>query len=270
MNHAAFFLGVGDHGGAVTAEQVREITQTQSNTALPELRWSTVRQFFEAVRQEPGFATLPVLRGELQHHSRGCYSAYGEGKFQNRRAERSLVDVETISAITSLAAAGPYPSAQYAEAWWKVLFCQFHDMLSGTALYGRSSRRTRQPRLCLRDCPDQQSAGARNNGQASRYTQHQGERGLSLQPAALAAQSSAGAAHRPNPDRLGIITYLATSDGARVPIQFLPPDSMTIGVPRLTAMVDLLAAATPSSSWPAAMGPPAQRSPAALYHPRPA
>jgi alpha-mannosidase len=28
-----------------------------------------------------------------------------------------------------------YPAEQFAEAWWKVLFCQFHDMMAGTSLY---------------------------------------------------------------------------------------------------------------------------------------
>ena len=28
-----------------------------------------------------------------------------------------------------------YPAEQYAEAWWKVLFCQFHDMMAGSSMY---------------------------------------------------------------------------------------------------------------------------------------
>jgi len=77
ISHGAFFLGVGDHGGAVTAQQVQQVVEMQADAALPELRWSTLQQFFIAVKQSPGFASLPVIRTELQHHSRGCYSAYG-------------------------------------------------------------------------------------------------------------------------------------------------------------------------------------------------
>ena len=76
-----------------------------------------------------------MVRSELQHHARGCYSAYGEGKFLNRRAERWLGEAETISLVANLSAGRAYPGEQYAEAWWKVLFCQFHDMMAGTSLY---------------------------------------------------------------------------------------------------------------------------------------
>ena len=48
FDHAAFFLGVGDHGGAVTKEQIRQILELQQDTSLPELRFSTLRDFFSA------------------------------------------------------------------------------------------------------------------------------------------------------------------------------------------------------------------------------
>src|SRR6202034_1666945 len=42
---------------------------------------------------------------------------------------------ETISLAANLSAGRAYPADPYAEAWWKVLFCQFHDMMAGTSLY---------------------------------------------------------------------------------------------------------------------------------------
>ena len=136
MDHAAFFLGVGDHGGAVTREQIREVIAMQKDASLPELRFSTLRKFFAAVE---GFRGLRCFaagggKGELQHHSRGCYSANGERKYLNRRAERSLVEAEAISVVAGLSAGHAYPTEQYAESWWKVLFCQFHDMMAGSFL----------------------------------------------------------------------------------------------------------------------------------------
>ena len=135
FDHGAFFLGVGDHGGAVTKEQIRQVIEMQKDASLPELRFSTLRDFFKQVEGADAFASLPVVKGELQHHARGCYSANGEGKYLNRRAERSLIEAETISLVASLSAERTYPAEQYAEAWWKVLFCQFHDMMAGTSLY---------------------------------------------------------------------------------------------------------------------------------------
>ena len=135
LNHAAMFLGVGDHGGAVTREQIRKVTEMQYDPDLPELRWSTLAGFFADVEKDPGFPNLPVVKTELQHHARGCYSAYGEGKFLNRRAERSLGEAEAISVAAGLAVEHPYPQKEFADSWWKVAFCQFHDLMAGTALY---------------------------------------------------------------------------------------------------------------------------------------
>ena len=135
FDHGAFFLGVGDHGGAITKEQIRQVIEMQKDASLPELRFSTLREFFQQIEASSHFASLPVVKGELQHHARGCYSANGEGKYLNRRAERSLVQAETISLAANLSTGRAYPTEQYAEAWWKVLFCQFHDMMAGTSLY---------------------------------------------------------------------------------------------------------------------------------------
>src|SRR3954447_844306 len=135
LNHAAMFIGVGDHGGAVTREQIRKVLELQKDADLPELRWSTLAVFFSALETSSGFETIPVVKGELQHHARGCYSAYGEGKFLNRRAERALGEAEAISVAASLALRHPYPQKEFAESWWKVAFCQFHDLMAGTALY---------------------------------------------------------------------------------------------------------------------------------------
>ena len=123
LNHAAMFLGVGDHGGAVTREQIKKVSELQKDPSLPELRWSTLGSFFTEVEKSPGFAQLPVVKTELQHHARGCYSAYGEGKFLNRRAERSLGEAEVISVAAGLATDHPYPQREFADSWWKVNFC---------------------------------------------------------------------------------------------------------------------------------------------------
>ena len=135
FDHAALFLGVGDHGGAVTKEQIREIIALRKDRDLPELRFSTLHDFFAAVESSAAFSSLPVIKGELQHHARGCYSANGEGKILNRRAERGLTEAETISLMANRSAGHAYPGEEYAEAWWKVCFNQFHDMMAGTSLY---------------------------------------------------------------------------------------------------------------------------------------
>jgi alpha-mannosidase len=134
FTHGAFFLGVGNHGGGVTREQVRQMIEFQKDPALPEIRWSTLRDFFKAVEQSPAFPNLPVVRHDLQHVARGCYSSHAEVKSLNRRAEQTLGHAEAIAAVACRTAGYDYPTVAFHDAWWKVAFNQFHDMLAGTAL----------------------------------------------------------------------------------------------------------------------------------------
>lgn len=135
FTHGAFFLGVGNHGGGVTREQVRQMLELQKDPALPEIRWSTLREFFKAVESSPVFKDLPVVKHELQHVARGCYSSHAEVKILNRRAEKVVGHAEAIATTALLSAGYAYPSGQFRESWWKINFNQFHDMLAGTALY---------------------------------------------------------------------------------------------------------------------------------------
>jgi alpha-mannosidase len=133
--HGASMIGVGDHGGAVTKAQIAEIEWMRSEPGMPELRWSTVREYLNAVASEPAFASLPVVRSELQHHARGCYSANGQVKIDNRRAERLLLSAESITLLASMRVTVDDTRATIADAWWRVLFNQFHDTLAGSAIY---------------------------------------------------------------------------------------------------------------------------------------
>jgi alpha-mannosidase len=53
FDHAAYFLGVGDHGGAVTKAQIKRVIEQQQDASLPELRWSTVGEFSRQLRSLP-------------------------------------------------------------------------------------------------------------------------------------------------------------------------------------------------------------------------
>jgi alpha-mannosidase len=241
FNDGAFYLGVGDHGGAVTREQIRQVLAFRDRPDLPELRWSTLGQFFAAVEKSPAMKDLPVVRGELQHHSRGCYSADGDMKVLNRRAERSLTQSETITLIAQRRKASIYPASEYRDAWWKVTFNQFHDVLAGTSLYSN-----------YQDVRD-------SDGSACEVAQTSKVR--AVEALARRVDTSAvvlGAVFAFNslpwnrkalvefptdndPENTGnvSITHLRSKDGIEVPIQWRPADSMTQFVPRLSAWVDL-------------------------------
>jgi alpha-mannosidase len=240
LDHAMFWFGVGDHGGGVTKKYIETILELKKNPTLPELRFSTLESFFVAVEQSAGAASLPVVKTELQHHSRGCYSAHGEGKALNRRAERSLGQAETVAAIAKLAAAHEYPTVAFAESWWKVLFCQFHDMMAGTSLYND-----------YQDVRD--SVGSACD--VAKATLVESLQVLARVVDTSSVPESCVFAYNPLPwartanleyhtdgdptDAGSIYTHLKAKDGTTVPIQWRPADTMTNFVPKLSARVEL-------------------------------
>jgi alpha-mannosidase len=248
FDHAAYFLGVGNHGGGATKEQLRRVIEQRADLALPELRFSTVAAFFAAVEKSPAFAELPVVRGEMQHHARGYYSAYGEGKQQNRRAERLLVQAETLSVAALLQHGHAYPAQEYRAAWEKVLFNQFHDLLAGTALlkayeesrdqmgYAADTAHTNRVEA-LESLARRVDTRAVKEGAVflfnplpwprKAYVEYHTERNPATNPWV------------PLPAGVVPVTHMETAGGEKVAIQWRPSDSMTQVYPRVSAMVDL-------------------------------
>jgi alpha-mannosidase len=248
FDHAAYFFGVGNHGGGATKEQIKKILDQQRDPELPQIRWSTVAEYFAAVEKSPAFASLPVVRSELQHHSRGCYSAHGEIKQLNRRAEHRLGNAEAISVAASLNHDHQYPLQEYAAAWWKVLFNQFHDLMAGTALYTayQDSRDSMGWALETAQTARVESLEAMARRVDMRDVREGAVFLFNPLPWPRKAQVEFHTERNPNsnpwvPIPAGTIpvTHLETKDKQKIPIQWRPSDSMTQVFPRLSSWVDL-------------------------------
>jgi alpha-mannosidase len=247
FGHGAMFLGVGDHGGAITREQLRQMGELQKDATLPELRYSTLRQFFKAVEADPAYASLPVVKGELQIHATGCYSAYGEGKYLNRRAERSMGEAEAISLVATRAMGRVYPLEQYGEAWWKVLFCQFHDMMAGTSFYtdyqdvrdsvGYACEVAETTKISgLEAMAKLVDTSTVSEGAVFLFNPLPWERKALVEyHAEKDPASSPFVAGQPKSP----ITHLEAKDGTKIPLQWRPAAGMSQFFPRLSAWVDL-------------------------------
>ncbi|MFL6035915.1 MAG: alpha-mannosidase [Gaiellaceae bacterium] len=127
----AVFYGVGNHGGGPTIANLECIDRLNERGDLPRLELSSLRSFFDHVDSN---GEIPTLRGELQHHSRGCYTTHSGIKRWNRRAENLLVRAEKWCAIAASLGFRNYPLDDLTRAWKLVLFNQFHDTLAGTAI----------------------------------------------------------------------------------------------------------------------------------------
>jgi alpha-mannosidase len=125
----AVFYGVGNHGGGPTIANLEQIKALNERGDLPRLELGSLRTFFDGVNGE-----LPVVRGDLQNHARGCYTTHSGIKSWNRRAENLLMRAEKWSAVAAHLGLRPYPRTELTHAWKLLLFNQFHDTLAGTSI----------------------------------------------------------------------------------------------------------------------------------------
>ena len=132
-NDLMAFYGVGDHGGGLTKLSIQSILDIAKQPGAPALLFSTPDRYFDEIRHTAG-PDLPVVESDLQHHAVGCYTANSEIKKNNRTAETLLRTGEKFAALGAVVADVPYPKTEFAAAWKKVLFQQFHDIMAGTAL----------------------------------------------------------------------------------------------------------------------------------------
>ncbi|HAZ64614.1 MAG TPA: hypothetical protein DCZ72_13525 [Armatimonadetes bacterium] len=122
VEDALLMVGVGDHGGGPTERQLAWLRVHWQSWPAVELRWSTLADYFDAVR--PLAPALPLVTGELQHHAIGCYTVHRGVKLAARHADHVLRQAEIAGA----------PEADLEAGWREVCFQQFHDTLGGTCL----------------------------------------------------------------------------------------------------------------------------------------
>lgn len=125
-DHTACFVGVGDHGGGPTEQQIAWIRRHANDIEGVKIEFSSLTRFFAAIR--PMAAQLPLFTGELQHHAIGCYSVYRPVKTQVRRAEHLLAQAETLGNWDA------ETRAALDRAWKYVCFHHFHDTLGGACV----------------------------------------------------------------------------------------------------------------------------------------
>ena len=93
---------------------------------------SSPNGYFEEMRRVN--PELPVVKGDLQHHASGCYSAHSGIKRLNRKSEHSLATAEKFSSIAHILFGLDYQKERLAKAWQNVLFNQFHDIMGGCSI----------------------------------------------------------------------------------------------------------------------------------------
>lgn len=134
QEHILGFFGVGNHGGGPTKRAIADIVAMQSEPGAPQLRFSTLVEYFEALAHDAESSKLPEVSTGLQYHARGCYSAHARLKRLHRDVEHTLMTAERFATAAWLLNAQAYPHDQFEKAWKDLLYNQFHDILAGTSL----------------------------------------------------------------------------------------------------------------------------------------
>jgi alpha-mannosidase len=126
--------GAGNHGGGPTRRDLRDIAALMRETAGTEidLRHSTPEAYAASVR--PRRVRLPRVETGLNPWGPGCYTAQIRVKQLHRRLESDLWMVEKMAAAAALHGRMAWPAREFADAERDLLFCQFHDILPGSAV----------------------------------------------------------------------------------------------------------------------------------------
>lgn len=124
------FVGVGDHGGGPTESLVEWCRENARRRPDVRLVFSSPRRFFRAV--DGTQAKWPLVKGELQHHAIGCYSAHREVKRLVKTAEELLTQAD--AAVATDRSLRTTTAAARQQAWDWACFGAFHDTIGGTCL----------------------------------------------------------------------------------------------------------------------------------------
>lgn len=134
--------GKGDGGGGPTWDQIEKLRRCRgiSDTVglLPRVKsGDSVEDFFDRLEKKANDGTKFVTwYGELYFElHRGTYTTQANNKWNNRKSEILLHDVEYLATLATLKDRSyKYPKKHIDDMWENVLLCQFHDCLPGSCI----------------------------------------------------------------------------------------------------------------------------------------
>lgn len=124
--------GLGDHGGGATRHDLQEFRKIleEYRDSDVEIRHSTPEAFL--ARIQPRISEFPVVEGELQRTLSGTYTSVATIKRQMREGEMLLASAERWAALAWWKFGLAYPAEKLREAWKRLMFNTFHDVLCGS------------------------------------------------------------------------------------------------------------------------------------------
>ena len=141
-NTSLLVFGKGDGGGGPTFEHLEKLRRCRgvSDTVglLPRVKMgNSVEDFFDRLEKKAIEGTKYVTwYGELYFElHRGTYTTQANNKWNNRKTEVLLHDVEYLATLATIKDSSfKYPKKDIDDMWENVLLCQFHDCLPGSSI----------------------------------------------------------------------------------------------------------------------------------------
>jgi len=124
--------GIGDHGGGASREDLRQLRRLINSKKDWTIRHGIPEDYFGKLRKIQ--KTLPRHAGDLNPWAVGCYTSMASVKKKHRTLENMLYMTEKMAVHATLLGLCSYPQEQLKEALEDLLFCEFHDILPGSAI----------------------------------------------------------------------------------------------------------------------------------------
>ena len=139
---ALLAFGKGDGGGGPTWEHLEKLRRCRGMSdvtgLLPRVKMGdSVEDFFDRLEKKAENGTKFVTwYGELYFElHRGTYTTQANTKWNNRKTEIMLHDIEYLATMASIKDKSyKYPKKDLDDIWENTLLCQFHDCLPGSAI----------------------------------------------------------------------------------------------------------------------------------------
>jgi alpha-mannosidase len=131
IHNQMVLYGVGDHGGGPTMEMLHRAEDLRRVPTFPVMQYASPDTALAAMRRSQSEASFPVWRDELYlEYHRGTFTTQARQKYSLRHSEQLLRSAEALAVLDTAA----YPRADLTDAWHRVLFNQFHDVLPGSGI----------------------------------------------------------------------------------------------------------------------------------------
>ena len=128
-------FGVGDHGGGPTRDMLDGGLRLQaSGVVYPKLEFGTAASFFADLEKKLPSMTVPTWKDELYfEYHRGVLTSQADTKQRIRHAEELLLNAEKFSSF-AMPYGYAYPQDKLQDAWRRLLFDHFHDVMPGSGI----------------------------------------------------------------------------------------------------------------------------------------